>query len=397
MEGPEPVLLSCTGPWRWTRAVMGEELWLIRHGRELPQVLRRVLVYQIERSRACPGLSCTGRAPLAGCSKQRPLTVVDQFNRGRPKARSNRSRAAEGCGRHHHRRVPGRDNFSALCVIGAGSRCRARCGNRLFGEAVALGLIDRVPPRSDLLRAPPSGHADRASVRDRPALERVRRHELVSERRAEDHGACGGWCGQPRRRPQKTESGVLAWLLGTATRCPVPSAGNGPTGPSDRWLVAARALHAGALGVTPRALYSVPRRRPFRTCRGFQEKGCGSLGTRASRQRRRWSRLLLPPKASEGRLADSGVLEKGQSSPCVLCGALHRSHHVAMRSVGRAGLDRHRPGEAVLNLAAWSTWPRCTARASDALRGPGGEQAVPSQSAPETDSMARHLIRTLAG
>ncbi|KAK2814508.1 hypothetical protein Q5P01_000307 [Channa striata] len=136
--------------------------------RELPQVrARRVLVYQIERLGACPAYTYrSGRLSLR-CSKQRPLTVVDQFNFVADRRPTLKQKPGDG-------RLPdaitidafpGRDNFSALYVIGRRIALPApEYGNRLFGEAVALGLIDPGSSAKAISREHHRGHADRASA-----------------------------------------------------------------------------------------------------------------------------------------------------------------------------------------------------------------------------------------
>ncbi|KAK2813584.1 hypothetical protein Q5P01_000741 [Channa striata] len=146
-----------------------------------------------------------------------------------------------------------------------------------------------------------------------------------------------------------------------------------------RWLVAARALHAGALERhTQGPLFSSTEKAVSYLC-GFQEKGCGSARDKERRGSGGAGRdISTTKKASEGRLADSGVLRKGTVKPVrAVRGRLHRSHHVAVRSVGRAGL---RPTQARRGRPE-PTSPGAPGHAAhavlrDALRGPGGEQAV---------------------
>lgn len=201
--------------------------WLIRHrSASYPKCCDAVLVYQIERSRSLPpGLYVYRSRPSHfGCSKQRPLTVVDQFNFVADRRPTLKQKPGDG-------RLPdaitidafpGRDNFSALYVIGRRIALPApEYGNRLFGEAVALGLID---PGSSAKAISCEHHqvamrTEQACVIDLRwnafdvmssclnAVPKIRgMHAVVWSNHVED--------------PQKTESDVLTWLFGYSNTLP---------------------------------------------------------------------------------------------------------------------------------------------------------------------------------
>ncbi|KAK2821885.1 hypothetical protein Q5P01_021950 [Channa striata] len=145
--------------------------WLIRHrSASYPKCCDAVLVYQIERSRSLPpGLYVYRSRPSHfGCSKQRPLTVVDQFNFVADRRPTLKQKPGDG-------RLP--DAITIDARSGAGQfqrpvrdRPQDRAARaRVREQAVRRGRGAR-PDRpgflreGDLLRAPPSGHADRASV-----------------------------------------------------------------------------------------------------------------------------------------------------------------------------------------------------------------------------------------
>ncbi|TNN46266.1 hypothetical protein EYF80_043546 [Liparis tanakae] len=117
--------------------------WLRQNqSHKCPKCCDAVLVYQVDKSKSLPPGLHVYRTPPShfGCTAERPSTVVDQFN---------------FCSRDHLGSLegvpssitiamyPGRENFSALYVINSRLAIPVpEYGNRLFGEARALGLIE---------------------------------------------------------------------------------------------------------------------------------------------------------------------------------------------------------------------------------------------------------------
>ncbi|KAK2814217.1 hypothetical protein Q5P01_000664, partial [Channa striata] len=175
--------------------------WLIRTERATPSAATRVGVSD-RTPRACPAYTRTGRASLTSLLKQRPLTVVDQFNSWQTKAHAQTEAGRrKAAGRHHHRRAPGRDNFSALYVIGRRIALPApEYGNRLFGEAAGARPDRPGSSAGDLPRAPPRpcGPSKRGVIDPRwNALDAM---SSWFERRIKIR-ACTRGVVQPRRRP----------------------------------------------------------------------------------------------------------------------------------------------------------------------------------------------------
>lgn len=119
--------------------------WLVRNrSREYPRCCDAVIVYQLKRSRWLPpGLYVyRTRPPHFGCTKERPLTVVDQFNF--TVSHSKRFGDREGLpSAIAIEMFPGRDNVSALYVVSRKLSVPVpEYGNRLFAEARALGIAE---------------------------------------------------------------------------------------------------------------------------------------------------------------------------------------------------------------------------------------------------------------
>ncbi|KAK2821884.1 hypothetical protein Q5P01_021949 [Channa striata] len=120
-----------------------------------------------------------------------------------------------------------------------------------------------------------------------------------------------------------------------------------------RWLVAARALHAGALERhTQGPLFSSTEKAVSYLC-GFQEKGCGSARDKERAAAAAAGRdYFYHQESVRGTIGGLGAFfEKGQSSPCVLCeGACIDRTTSRYDLLVTQDYDRHRPDEAVLNL-----------------------------------------------
>nr|BBA49242.1 hypothetical protein [Oryzias latipes] len=125
--------------------------WLMcNRSARYPKCCDSVLVYQVDRSRTLPpGLYVYKSRPSHfGCTAERPLCVVDQFNfrvqRRGPASVEEEPHCFESALPKEItlELFPGRDNFSALYVIGrAITAPTPEYGNRLFGEALALDLV----------------------------------------------------------------------------------------------------------------------------------------------------------------------------------------------------------------------------------------------------------------
>lgn len=125
--------------------VVGMYRWMIQNrSHNYPKGCNAVLVYQMQKSKTLPPGVYVYKNRLShfGCTAERPLAVVDQFNfvtRG--------SERPQGLGTLPKmitlEMFPGNDNFSAIYVIGRKlSVPGPEYSNRLFGEAIALDIID---------------------------------------------------------------------------------------------------------------------------------------------------------------------------------------------------------------------------------------------------------------
>ena len=114
--------------------------WLNQNRCKYPKGCDAVIVYQLKSSQSLPpGLYVYRTRPCHfGCTAERPLVVIDQFNfkcryTGLPKVITIEM-------------FPGRESFSALYVITRKLPIPIpEYGNRMFGEARALGLIESCP------------------------------------------------------------------------------------------------------------------------------------------------------------------------------------------------------------------------------------------------------------
>lgn len=123
--------------------------WLIRNrSHNYPKCCEAVIVYQLRRSQSLPsGLYIYRTQPTHfGCTVERPLMVLDQFN-----FVSQTQHLGLNTGLPHAitiKMFPGRENFSVLYVINRNLAIRnlaisgPEYGNRMFGEAKALGMVD---------------------------------------------------------------------------------------------------------------------------------------------------------------------------------------------------------------------------------------------------------------
>lgn len=114
--------------------------WLMHNRTRLyPMCCKAVLVYQLKKSPWLPpGLYIYRTQPAHfGCTQERPLRVVDQFN-FRARSHSLREGLPSAITIDMY---PGRDNLSVLYVITRKLAIAiAEYGNRVFGEAKALGI-----------------------------------------------------------------------------------------------------------------------------------------------------------------------------------------------------------------------------------------------------------------
>lgn len=118
--------------------------WLMQNrSREYPKCCEAVIVYQLRKSQSLPpGLYVYRNRPSHfGCTEERPLTVVDQFNFV---SQSEQFRSWEGLpSTITIDMFPGRENFSVLYVISRKLAIHVpEYGNRMFGEARALGIVE---------------------------------------------------------------------------------------------------------------------------------------------------------------------------------------------------------------------------------------------------------------
>lgn len=119
--------------------------WLIRNrSRDYPKCCEAVIVYQLRSSRSLPSGLYVYRTPPThfGCTAERPLMVLDQFNF----ASQTQQLGPLDAGLPHAitiKMFPGRENFSVLYVITRKLAISGpEYGNRMFGEAKALGIVD---------------------------------------------------------------------------------------------------------------------------------------------------------------------------------------------------------------------------------------------------------------
>lgn len=102
-----------------------------------------VIVYQLKKSKSLPpGLYIYRHRPSHfGCTEERPLKVVDQFNFG---GSYDQFRSNEGLPSSITIDMfPGCDNYSCLYVISRNTRITVpEYSNRIFGEATALGIME---------------------------------------------------------------------------------------------------------------------------------------------------------------------------------------------------------------------------------------------------------------
>lgn len=124
--------------------------WLMQNRtREYSKCCDAVIVYQLKKSQSLPpGLYVYRNRPSHfGCTEERPLTVVDQFNFV---GQSGQFRSWEGLpSAITIKMFPGRDNFSVLYVIGRKLAIPVpEYGNRMFGEARALEIVESCSTRN---------------------------------------------------------------------------------------------------------------------------------------------------------------------------------------------------------------------------------------------------------
>lgn len=117
--------------------------WLIRNrSRDYPKCCEAVIVYQLKRSQSLPsGLYVYRTQPTHfGCTAERPLMILDQFNFASQQQDSLEAGLPSAI---VIKMFPGCENFSALYVISRKLAISApEYGNRIFGEARALNIID---------------------------------------------------------------------------------------------------------------------------------------------------------------------------------------------------------------------------------------------------------------
>lgn len=122
--------------------------WLMQNrSYKYPKCCDTVIVYQLRKSQSLPsGLYVYRTHPAHfGCTAERPLTVVEQFNFV---SQSEQFISREGLPSSITIEMfPGCDNFSALYVINRNLAMSVpEYGNRMFGEARALGIIEGCAP-----------------------------------------------------------------------------------------------------------------------------------------------------------------------------------------------------------------------------------------------------------
>lgn len=197
--------------------------WLIRNrSRDYPKCCEAVIVYQLKRSQSLPpGLYVYRTQPTHfGCTAERPLAVLDQFNFG---GRLQRGGLKAGLpSAIVIKMFPGCENFSALYVI---SRKLAistpEYGNRMFGEARALNIIDVCSSANAIL----CQHHEVAMRTERMCVLDLRWKGFDTK------SACikaiprvGGlqavvWCNHSSEI-QDIECNVLTWLFGFSNKLP---------------------------------------------------------------------------------------------------------------------------------------------------------------------------------
>lgn len=124
--------------------------WLIQNrSHKYPKCCEAVIVYQLKKSRNLPpGLYVYRTPPFHfGCTAERPLSVIDQFNFV---SHSNSFGNREGLpSTITIQMFPGYENLSVMYVIRRECDIRVHeYGNRMFGEATAIGVTDSSSARN---------------------------------------------------------------------------------------------------------------------------------------------------------------------------------------------------------------------------------------------------------
>lgn len=118
--------------------------WILNHrSTDYTKCCDAVVVYQIQRSKWLPpGLYVYRRRPTHfGCTVDRPVAVIEQFNLNRTAVDPELPNAIT------IDMFPGCDNYSAMYIVTRKqSRLTPEYGNRIFGEAAALGIVESVHP-----------------------------------------------------------------------------------------------------------------------------------------------------------------------------------------------------------------------------------------------------------
>lgn len=114
--------------------------WMLNNrSKDYAKCCDAVIVYQLKKSKCLPpGLYVYRRRPRHfGCTVERPIAVVEQFNFSRLSASSDLPNVIT------INMYPGCDNYSAMYIVTRKhGRLTPEYGNRIFGEAAALGLIE---------------------------------------------------------------------------------------------------------------------------------------------------------------------------------------------------------------------------------------------------------------
>lgn len=181
-----------------------------------------VVVFQIKQSRWLPpGLYVYRQKPKHfGCTLERPITVIEQFNFNMPRAASELPNAIT------IDIFPGYNNFSAMYIVMRkhSSRLVPEYSNRIFGEAAAMGIMD-------LTNHPPENIT--ASERYEVAIRTERMYVLDMRWRAFDTlTACVQaipeikglkaifWSNHTGNNVQEIECAVLSWIFGHCNDLP---------------------------------------------------------------------------------------------------------------------------------------------------------------------------------
>lgn len=196
--------------------------WILQNlSKDYTKCCEAVVVYQLKKSRWLPpGLYVYRKKPAHfGCTVERPIAVIEQFNFNRTCAESDLPNAIT------IDIFPGCNNYSAMYIVmRKQSRLTPEYGNRLFGEATAMGLMD-------LSHHPPEGIS--ASERYEVAIRTDRMYVLDMRWRAFDtRTACvqaipkiknmkAIFWSNHTGNVQETECKVLSWIFGHSNELPL--------------------------------------------------------------------------------------------------------------------------------------------------------------------------------